>query len=184
MQIQTKEEIINALNLSISNFNNFISPLNKEQFEHSPEGKWNAGQNLDHLIRAIKPLQLAYSVPKLFLKWKFGKSNRPSKTYDQLVEKYKTKLAGGGRATGPFVPPAIQFQDKDSLLKTYEQEKLKFIQKIRRQSEADLDKYILPHPLLGKLTLREMLFFTIYHNEHHLQLLKQRPMFIQAHQSS
>lgn len=24
-----------------------------------------------------------------------------------------------------------------------------------------------PHPLLGKLTLREMMFFTIYHVQHH-----------------
>ena len=34
-------------------------------------------------------------------------------------------------------------------------------------SEKDLDNYILPHPLLGKLTIREMLFFTIYHVQHH-----------------
>ncbi len=34
-------------------------------------------------------------------------------------------------------------------------------------SEAQLDALILPHPLLGKLTLREMLYFTIYHVQHH-----------------
>ena len=34
-------------------------------------------------------------------------------------------------------------------------------------SEKQLDTFILPHPLLGKLTLREMLYFTIYHAEHH-----------------
>jgi|SRR5882672_10633400 len=48
------------------------------------------------------------------------------------------------------------------------------IAKIEKQSEADLDKYILLHPLLGKLILREMLYFTIHHNEHHLELLKSR----------
>ena len=35
--------------------------------------------------------------------------------------------------------------------------------------EQDLDRYVLPHPLLGKLTLREMLFFTLYHNYHHVR---------------
>ena len=184
MAIQTKEEIIVALNQSISNFNNFISLLNREQFENSPEGKWSAGQNLDHLIRSIKPLQLAYNLPKFILKMKFGKSNRPSKTYDQLVEKYKTKLAAGGKAVGPFVPAPVTFEKKDLLLKIYEKQKINFIQKIRRQNEVDLDRYILPHPLLGKLTLREMLFFTIYHNEHHLRLLKERVEFTKAHQSS
>ena len=39
-------------------------------------------------------------------------------------------------------------------------------------SEHKLDRCILPHPLLGKLTLREMIYFTIYHMEHHLVHLK------------
>lgn len=184
MSIQNKEEIIFTLERNITHFNTFVESLSEEQFEYSPEGKWSAGQNLDHLIRAIKPLQLAYSLPKFLLSLKFGKSNRPSKTYDQLVEKYKTKIAEGGRATGPFIPPIVLFDKKGWLLKTYEAEKSSFIRKIRKQNEKDLDKYILPHPLLGKLTLREMLFFTIYHNEHHLQLLKQRHMPTPAHQSS
>ena len=72
-----------------------LLPLNKEQFETSPNGKWSAGQNLDHLIRAINPLQLAYGLPKVALRILFGKTNRPSKTYDELVAKYKAKLAAG-----------------------------------------------------------------------------------------
>jgi hypothetical protein len=34
--------------------------------------------------------------------------------------------------------------------------------------------YRLPHPLLGKLTVREMLFFTVYHNAHHLDQVASR----------
>jgi hypothetical protein len=174
MQINNKSEIITALNEKVNAFNQFILPMNKKQFEASPGGKWSAGQNLDHLIRSIKPLHLAYSLPKFVLKILFGKTNRPARSYDELVAKYKTKLAAGGRAGGPFVPPTIFFENKDVLLKKYEAQKQKLITKIEKQSEPDLDLYILPHPLLGKLTLREMLFFTIYHNEHHLRLLKER----------
>jgi len=104
----------------------------------------------------------------------FGKTNRPSKTYDEVVTKYKTKLAAGGKASGPFIPPTIKFEKKDELIKKYDQQKQKLISKIEKQSETDLDKYILPHPLLGKVTLREMLYFTIHHNEHHLNLLIDR----------
>jgi hypothetical protein len=35
-------------------------------------------------------------------------------------------------------------------------------------SEAELDRYTLPHPLLGDLTMREMLCFTLYHNQRHI----------------
>ena len=91
-----------------------------------------------------------------------------------LVTKYKIKLAAGGKASGPFIPSAINFEKKEELIKKYKEQKQKLIAKIEKQSENDLDVYILPHPLLGKVTLREMLFFTIHHNEHHLELLKNR----------
>ena len=174
MQLHDKPEIISALNKNVDAFNNYIAPLSKEQFEATPDKKWSAGQNLDHLIRAIKPLQLAYGLPKFVLRIMFGKTNRPSKTYDELVTKYKTKLAGGGKASGPFIPPFVSFEMKDELIKKYNAQKEKLIEKIEKQPEKDLDVYILPHPLLGKVTLREMLYFTIHHNEHHLDLLKNR----------
>ena len=174
MQIQDKPQIISALNEKVDAFNNYILLLNQEQFELSPSGKWSAGQNLDHLIRAIKPLQLAYGLPKFALVILFGKTNRPSRTYDELIMKYKTKLAAGGKASGPFIPPIISFEKKDALIKKYAEQKQKLIAKIEKQSEKELDVYILPHPLLGKVTLREMLYFTIHHNEHHLELLKNR----------
>ena len=174
MPIEYKPEIISALNEKIDAFNNYIEPLSKEQFEGTPNGKWSAGQNLDHLIRAIKPLQLAYSLPKFALLILFGKTNRPSRTYDELVTKYKTKLIAGGKASGPFIPPVISFDKKEALIRKYKAQKQKLIAKVEKQGERDLDIYILPHPLLGKVTLREMLYFTIHHNEHHLELLKNR----------
>ena len=174
MPLQDKSQIISALSEKIDAFNNYISPLNEEQFEATPGGKWSAGQNLDHLIRSIKPLQLAYRLPKFALLVLFGSTNRPSRTYDELVTKYKAKLTAGGKASGPFTPPAISFEKKEVLIRKYEEQKQKLIAKVEKQDEKDLDKYILPHPLLGKVTLREMLFFTIHHNEHHLELLKNR----------
>jgi hypothetical protein len=41
-----------------------------------------------------------------------------------------------------------------------------------------LERIRLPHPLLGRLTTREMLFFTLYHNQHHVEVAKRRlPQF-------
>ncbi len=174
MPIYSNAEIRKALDEKITAFNNYIITLNEEQFEATPEGKWSAGQNLDHLILSIGPLQLAYSLPKFILGIFFGKANRPSRPYEALVEKYKSRLASGGRASKPFIPKKINFTQKEFLLEKYNKHKEKLIRKIARQNEEDLDRYILPHPLLGKLTLREMLFFTIHHNEHHLTLLQHR----------
>jgi len=53
-------------------------------------------------------------------------------------------------------------------------EKKKLIKQINNWSEEKLDKCLIPHPLLGKLILREMLFFTNWHTQHHLNTLKEK----------
>ena len=45
---------------------------------------------------------------------------------------------------------------------------------VARWNEADLDRYRMPHPLLGLLTVREMLQFTVYHTAHHLSRVAER----------
>ena len=45
-------------------------------------------------------------------------------------------------------------------------------EKVENWKESDLDKYVLPHPLLGKISLREMLYFTDFHILHHNTLTK------------
>jgi hypothetical protein len=44
----------------------------------------------------------------------------------------------------------------------------------KKWADSQLDQYIVPHPLLGKITLRELCYFTIYHTYHHLAIVKER----------
>lgn len=130
----------------------------------------DASQQLDHIIRAVSPLAMGLRLPKIFIGLLFGKANRASKDYNELVKKYKSKLELGGKASGRFVPTQIKFSDKQKNIAKL----LKLINALKKNitgfSETQLDKYILPHPLLGKITVREMMFFTIYHVEHHHKL--------------
>ncbi|HLG40078.1 MAG TPA: DinB family protein [Chitinophagaceae bacterium] len=163
----TKEEIRNKLQDRHHAFVNLIVSLNDHDFLFAPDRKWCAGQQLDHIYRSVSALNRGLALPKFIIKLFVGKANRSSKDYDALVAKYKSKLDAGGRATGRFVPRPVQPGQKmvlkEKLLKAVES----LCHKIDRYNEKELDYYILPHPLLGKLTLREMLYFTIYHAEHH-----------------
>ena len=47
----------------------------------------------------------------------------------------------------------------------------KMSKKIEKWSEEQLDEFVLPHPLLGKVTTREMLYFTIHHAGDHQLLI-------------
>lgn len=165
-------EIIQKLTKNHEAFIDFIYTLNKEDFEAIPENKWSAGQQLEHIYLSLKPLTQALMIPRFLLRLIFGKSIRPSKNYEALVEKYKTKLANGGRATGRFVPALVLADKKEVLIKKIQHTVYKLTSLISHYKEAELDCLILPHPLLGKLTIREMLYFSIYHVEHHKAISK------------
>lgn len=151
-------------------FTNTIVALNESDFLHSAVGnKWNAGQQLQHIVMSVSPLIWALRLPKFVLKMWFGKANRKSRSYDELVSRYKQKLADGGRAPARFSPKNIAFSQKvivqNKLLKLVE----KLCSMQSKFSDEELDLFILPHPLLGKLTIREMYYFTLYHVQHHHQ---------------
>ncbi|MFY9310399.1 MAG: DinB family protein [Bacteroidia bacterium] len=166
-----KQEIIQSLTKKHNDFISLIEKLDDKQFMFAPTSKWTAGQQLDHIYRSVSPVLIAFRLPAFVPSLLFGKANRPSRGYDELIQKYHSKLAGGGAASGRFVPKAVQLHQKkrlnSDLLKTIHA----LGKQVERCSEEKLDKYILPHPLLGKLTFREMLYFTLYHVEHHHKLV-------------
>lgn len=163
-----KQEIIQRLQSNHQAFTEYIQTFDKENFIHSKDAsKWSAGQQLDHIRRSIAPLNLAFRLPKWLSKMIFGTSNRPTRTYEALIEKYHSKLAQGGKASGNFIPKEVKAESKDAVISKVIQSIDILSKLLANYSEEDLDKYLLPHPLLGKLTLREMLYFTIYHVTHH-----------------
>ncbi|MEI9807767.1 MAG: DinB family protein [Bacteroidota bacterium] len=166
-----KQEIQNKLRDNHQAFIDLILSLNDEDFLHAADGKWTAGQQLDHICRSAGAVSLALLLPKFALKMIIGKANRPSKNYEELVTKYKLKLEGGGRAGGHFVPGNSGLGQKKKLKDKLVKIVNALCKRTEKYNEQQLDDYILPHPLLGKLTLREMLYFTIYHAEHHRQLV-------------
>ena len=169
----TKEVIIKKLSSNHLEFVELLFSLTENEFSYSLNGKWTAGQHFEHIYLSVSPLTKALRMPGLLLKLIFGKANRPSRDYEALIKKYHDKLEKGGAASGRFIPKQIAFTERDhlkrNLLKTVEQ----LCKAVNSYSESKLDHYILPHPLLGKLTIREMLYFTIYHVEHHKKLVLQ-----------
>ncbi len=168
----TKEEIENSLRKKYKDFTEVVDNLSNSDFLFSYKNKWTAGQQLNHVYLAVKPVASVLQAPKFLIRLTFGKPNRPSKSYDDLVKKYQLKLENGGRATGRYLPKPVGLSQKKKLITDLLKSVEKLIKGINRFSERELDEYILPHPLLGKVTLKEMLFFTIYHVEHHQRLMQ------------
>ena len=162
-------DICDELKVHHDNFIAKIESLSDADFMRKPGDKWTAGQQLEHIIKSVKPVDMAYGLPLFVLKMKFGLANRPSKSYPALVEKYIKVLEDNKDYVLPdrFAPDEILSKDKAKKLAKLSNLVAKLCGRLSKYSEEELDTYILPHPVMGKLTLREMLFFTIYHVQHH-----------------
>jgi hypothetical protein len=162
-----KYDLMQAMTENHQRFSNYMNILSESEYLYAMPEKWSAGQQLDHIVRSTKPLILAVRLPIFALKLLFGSANRPSLSYEELVKKYDAKIEVGAKASGNFIPPPIGFEKKESLINELFIIINKINKGIEKISEEDLDQCILPHPLLGKITFREMLYFTINHVDHH-----------------
>ena len=110
-----RTEITNKLLENHQSFIDYVSKLDDAKFMQSPAGKWTAGQQLEHIYLSVKPLSTGFILPKIVIKLVFGKANRPSKSYQDLVKKYHDKLDNGGKASGSFVPKAVDISQKKNI---------------------------------------------------------------------
>src|SRR5690606_27105536 len=147
-----------------------------ENWQQGPEGKWTQGQQALHLLQSIKPLNDALSMPKFLLRYKFGKANRQVRDYNTIVSRYQERLkeAQGKTFKGSPNLKVPNLQEKEYILTRLQVESKKLQYKTRKMSDKNLDTLILPHPLMGKMPVREIIMWTAHHTEHHTKILQEK----------
>jgi hypothetical protein len=169
---KSKDEITHELEDSFNSLINISSLIKDEHFNISKENKWTAAENISHLVRATKMTSLAFILPKFMHVVLYGKPSRTSHGYNKIVDNYHRKLEEGAEATGVYVPKKTSYE-KEILNAKLKKEGDKLIQAIANKwNDEQLDHYQISHPILGLLTVRELAYFTIYHNGHHLETIK------------
>lgn len=169
----TKTDLLSAFEKVHHEVAAYFISLPVASFFESPSEKWTPAENLLHLIKSAKPVAMAMNKPRLLLRLLFGKPQTASRRFEQIKETYQRALANGGKASKPFIPsiqapPSQPEQFRNNLVHKWSATGENLLAILRNWQDDNLDKYLLPHPLLGKLTIREMLFFTLYHDLHHV----------------
>ena len=165
-----KPEIIIAADNIFNQFSATCNSINETVFFIRPQNKWSAAENMQHLIISTNTTTLGFSLPAFLVRWVGGTPNRASRSYDELKDKYYKKLSEGGRASGRFVPKPIEIKyGKQKLMDNWHKATAKFLKALtKNRTEKYLDNYLVRHPLLGRITLRELCYFTVFHTQHHL----------------
>jgi len=184
---QTKSELVEQLTAVHQDIKAVIENTPADQFDIGTNQSWSAAGYLKHLILSVKPMAKAISFPQEQLRSMFGQSERGSRPYEEVVAQYKARLAEGVRAEDfdRVVPEFYRIpegvQDVQAYLaQTWDDSNQRLFGALANWSEADLDSYQLPHPAIGLITVRETLFFTLYHNRLHCNDMQQAVLSAQT----
>lgn len=168
----TKQEIAAAFVSEYTAVHNFFATIDEGLFFAAPAGVWSPAENLVHLIKSCSPVIMALGLPRTALRIRFGWVNHPTRTLAQVRHTYVHEaLANGGQAGGPFIPAVtddFSAAHQARILAKWQDKGTDLLAALKKWPDKALDNYLLPHPLLGKMTVREILFFTLYHNLHHV----------------
>ncbi len=165
----TNSEIIAKFNETHEAFILYIDSLAEAEFLHSHNNeKWNAGQQMNHIGVSLGALKKGMSLPNIALKMTFGITKEPTKSYEEVVKKYTDRLKEPYDISGSkFDPEPMAFSDKTAAIDRFNSTKDKLLKAYQKFSDSDAEKYVLPHPLIGKLSMKEFMLFNIFHVQHH-----------------
>ncbi|CAN5165527.1 DinB family protein [soil metagenome] len=168
----TTQQTINETRQVFADIQAFIAKHGDIEMLQAPSGKWNSAQQVDHLAVSQKMTNVAYKVPGLVLGLVYGKSKNGSRSYEEIVAEYQRHLSNGAKCVKEYLPKLALPLDKQKLATTYISYGDDYLATIETKSEKDFDTLRVKHPILGKLTLRELAHFTLYHNRHHLKSMQ------------
>ncbi len=173
-----KTSIAAALERLDGEIADYFEALSVEEFLAPQGDAWSPCGHLVHLNKSVSPVAQALRLPKLLLALRFGRSRQGSADFDGVRGRYLEALGRGVQA-GRFGPsdrpdPLPPEARRGKTLGRWRRAGGELRAAIHRWSEKDLDRYQLPHPAMGKMTVREVLFFTVYHNAHHARRVHER----------
>lgn len=146
----------------------FFQSLEAADWRYQKEGAWAPIQHLDHLIKFVEAVNTALRKPRFLLRRAFGKPNRPLRSYEEVVARYQERSAGK-KAVAPedYTAGKIDELKEAELLLRFSRAQEKLITNLDRFSSKKLEGCLLPHPLMGRMIVKEMLYFMHYHADHH-----------------
>lgn len=157
-----------ALAQAFSEVEALFPQVDDAKINFKPTEKWSFGEEMVHLIMSTNGTALVLSSPDERLL----PTDHPSRSYTEIVDEYKAKL---------LLNPTIGQSIADKEVKQYEGQDLKerfanasqnVLVVLPNWDESKADQWMVwKHPLLGKMTAREMIYFTVYHTRHHLATL-------------
>jgi hypothetical protein len=169
----TKLEILAALESNARSIVAYFSNLPERAAFYGDADHWSPAHHLVHLTKSSVSVERALRSGALPLH-----PAARSRTYPEVRDAAATALARTpkerliemGRTV--VIAPDTGLAD---LTKAFESASAGLRTTASTWAEDAMDRHAIAHPLMGEITVREMLLFFIVHERHHLKIVRARP---------
>lgn len=171
--------LTNSLIPALQSISELLSNLSTDDWQRPQAGKWTMAQEFEHLLLSTKGTAFVLS-PAVRPKW--HEHTGGSRSFETIVRDYQASLQANpgvvNAATAPTEAASqLTIDEQTANWKAAAQN----LQAVINGLAVDPDTYtVWKHPLLGPLTIREMIYFTQHHTEHHYQSLLRKQSALQA----
>lgn len=161
------------LEQSFAEVDALLTKVDQARVNHKPTEKWSFGEEMVHLIMSTSGTALLLSSPEE----KLIPADHPSRSYDEIVEEYLSKLPLNPTAGRAIADQELKQYQSTELQASFSNAAETLFQSIKNWEEQRSDQWMVwKHPFLGKMTAREMVYFTVYHTRHHLSSLLKKAL--------
>jgi hypothetical protein len=163
----TQAELVQALAARQNELQTYFSSIPEDVFLADQGPKWNPAQHLIHLTksgsRIAQGLQASDQLP--------NHETQTPRDYT-IRDTYLATLKQAPAELLERVGASVQVEAGSSqaqILEAYLQAGKQLREAAQTWTETELDAKAMPHPVLGTISVREMLEFVVYHDLHHLE---------------
>ena len=171
-----QSELIEQFSTAKNDILDFYTAIPESIFFSKPEIGWSPLENIKHLNTATSVVALFLRKELKFLLLLFGQSDS-KKSIQEIIKNYNDKLnngSGAGVFSPLFAKSNIDVEKKKTEIKSLIESIQSLINVLPSWTEEELDSTNIVHPILGVMTVREMLYFSIYHLYHHTSKVQLR----------
>lgn len=166
MDLNTRDDLMAALAFRRDQLLTHMHAFDDEAFMAGTTEAWGPAQHTAHLTMGHRRVAKLLRAPKDLPKATFA-----PRGYDATRDAYLAKLATvsseiltRNSQSGALAEGATRL----TLIEGYRKAVTALVDAVAGWDEGPLDTVGFPHPILGVLPVRDMLFFMLYHDLHHL----------------
>jgi uncharacterized damage-inducible protein DinB len=171
-----KSELITALETQKLEFQSFLSSIPNKQFFDGSSEKWSIAHHLKHITSVINRIATGLLNPGALPK---REPATPSRDFATMHQTYLETLRNTPSETLRQLGSRVTLEERQDLdayktqmISSFADAVGNFNAALEGFDEASLEQLGMPHPLLGIISTREMVFFTVFHNTHHQNGIK------------